>query len=284
MKHLIALLLVATGCLDNAATVCSDGIVCPLDKVCIPGGCALPEQVAQCADMPDGTSCTFAGVGGECEGGVCIGSSCGNGELDDGEACDDGNTSSGDGCRSDCSKLEMCGDSVVDQGEGCDDGNTNPSDGCDACRPSVWTATAIVGGSANALAVGLRRPQGIARDLRGNLYVADTDANIVVRVAPNGVLVTVAGDGTYGSSGDHGFAASARLRGPEAVALDGLGNLYIVENGGIGAVVRKVDRDGIITTVAGGGSGPLGSGDGGPATAASLSGCEGIAVDGLGNI
>jgi cysteine-rich repeat protein len=47
-----------------------------------------------------------------------------------GEVCDDGNTSSGDGCRSDCRKTEVCGDGILDAGEACDDGNTLSNDRC----------------------------------------------------------------------------------------------------------------------------------------------------------
>jgi cysteine-rich repeat protein len=281
MKHLLLLALVA-GCLENAATVCSDGIVCPVEKICIPGGCALPEQVAPCVDQPEGASCAFAGAAGQCAGGICVGLLCGNGELDATELCDDGNTSSGDGCRADCSKLEVCGDAFADVGEGCDDGNTNPADGCDACRPNAWSATAVVGGNANARTVGMSNPHGIARDLRGNLYIADTDAHQILRVAPNGVTVTVAGTGTFGFSGDGGFASNAQLNAPEAIAVDGLGNLYIADSGNFR--VRRVDRNGIITTLAGLGFSSGSTGDGGPAIAAGLGSVDGIAVDGLGNI
>jgi cysteine-rich repeat protein len=54
---------------------------------------------------------------------------CGNGILENGEACDDGNDINTDGCRNDCT-LPACGDGIVDQGEACDDGNTNNSDSC----------------------------------------------------------------------------------------------------------------------------------------------------------
>ena len=57
---------------------------------------------------------------------------CGNGVVDDGEVCDDGNQRSGDGCRADCLKAEVCGDGVVDPQELCDDGNTESGDGCRA--------------------------------------------------------------------------------------------------------------------------------------------------------
>jgi len=55
---------------------------------------------------------------------------CGDGVLNPGEQCDDGNNDGGDGCSATCD-LEVCGNSVVDTGETCDDGNTDPGDGCD---------------------------------------------------------------------------------------------------------------------------------------------------------
>ena len=56
---------------------------------------------------------------------------CGDGALDPGETCDDGNTAGGDGCRADCT-LESCGDGILDPSETCDDGNLTNGDGCDA--------------------------------------------------------------------------------------------------------------------------------------------------------
>ncbi len=66
---------------------------------------------------------------------------CGNGTVEDGEACDDGNGTSGDGCEADCSITiiqPMCGNGVIDPGEACDDGNLTAGDGCDMnCMPTV---------------------------------------------------------------------------------------------------------------------------------------------------
>jgi len=65
---------------------------------------------------------------------------CGNGNVDHGEACDDGNRLSGDGCRPNCT-VERCGDGIVDPGEECDDGNDRDGDGCDARCRSAGAAT-----------------------------------------------------------------------------------------------------------------------------------------------
>ena len=76
--------------------------------------------------------------------------------IDTNEVCDDGNVISGDGCRSDCGKVERCGDGVIDDGEGCDDGNDNPRDGCAAWGQQRWSNTLIVSGAVEiGLAEGL---------------------------------------------------------------------------------------------------------------------------------
>ncbi|MCA9549754.1 MAG: DUF4215 domain-containing protein [Myxococcales bacterium] len=65
---------------------------------------------------------------------------CGDGKMDFGEACDDGNDVSGDGCEADCSvtRVPACGDGIVDPGEQCDDGNQVAGDGCEAtCVSSI---------------------------------------------------------------------------------------------------------------------------------------------------
>ena len=124
----------------------------------------------------------------------------------------------------------------------------------------------------------LSNPYGVAADLSGNLYIADTGNNRSRRVSINGIITTVAGNGTSGYSGDGGLATSAELNNPVDVAADGSGNLYIADS----FRVRKVSPAGIITTVAGNG-GVGSSGDGGPATSAQLT-PRSVAVDGSGNL
>ena len=96
-----------------------------------------------------------------------------------------------------------------------------------------------------------------------------------------GIITTYAGNGTQGFSGDGGPATDASLNRPAGVAADTAGNLYIVDS--YGHRIRKVDTAGVITTVAGNGT-PGFSGDGGPATSASLDYPIGIAVDAAGNL
>ncbi|OGG44698.1 MAG: hypothetical protein A3F84_28760 [Candidatus Handelsmanbacteria bacterium RIFCSPLOWO2_12_FULL_64_10] len=92
-------------------------------------------------------------------------------------------------------------------------------------------------------------------------------------------IATVAGNGTSGYSGDGGAATSASLFAPIGAAVDGAGNLYIVDQNN--HCIRKVSTSGVITTVAGNGT-PGYSGDGGAATSASLNYPYGVAVDGSG--
>jgi uncharacterized protein (TIGR03437 family) len=124
------------------------------------------------------------------------------------------------------------------------------------------------------------RPGQLAFDTKGNLYFADEGNNRVRRIAPDGTITTVAGSGTPGYGGDGGPALSAQLTGPAGIAVDAAGNLYM----STGAKIRKVDAaTGIISTIAGTGFNGF-SGDGGPATFATLSSPVFLAVDGLGNI
>jgi streptogramin lyase len=100
--------------------------------------------------------------------------------------------------------------------------------------------------------------------------------------AATGIITTVAGNGVQGFSGDGGPATSASLRSPEGVAVDGSGNVFIADTGN--QRIRRVDAaTGIITTVAGNGVQGF-SGDGGPATSASLSRPFGVAADSFGNL
>src|ERR1035441_2021200 len=90
---------------------------------------------------------------------------------------------------------------------------------------------------------------GIALDTFGNLYIADGDNARVRKITPNGIIATVAGNGTPGYSGDGGLALNAQLSSSLSVALDMSDNLYIADS--LNNRVRKVSSDGIISTVAG---------------------------------
>jgi trimeric autotransporter adhesin len=87
----------------------------------------------------------------------------------------------------------------------------------------------------------------LAADGEGNLYLADAFEARVRRVAADGTISTFAGTGKRGFSGDHGRATKAKLQNPMGVVADGKGNVFIAD----GRRVRKVNRKGIITTIAG---------------------------------
>ena len=132
-----------------------------------------------------------------------------------------------------------------------------------------------------ANAAQLNKPCGVAIDLSGNIYAADTANNRVRKIDPAGIITTAAGDGKASYGGDGGAAANAQLNNPCGVATDLSGNVYIADTAN--NRVRKIDNAGIITTIAGDGTrGTLG--DGADAAFAQLNGPAGIAVDSSGNI
>jgi uncharacterized protein (TIGR03437 family) len=136
-----------------------------------------------------------------------------------------------------------------------------------------------------AIFAGLNSPEGVAVNAAGNVYIADTWNNRIRKLtfgSPVGAIITtVAGTGDAGFSGDGGLAVNAQLYRPFGLALDAAGNLYFTD--GFNNRIRKIDINGIITTVAGSGKAAF-SGDGGPATSATLSFPTGIAVDASGKI
>jgi len=137
-----------------------------------------------------------------------------------------------------------------------------------------------LGEGGTATSAEISSPSGVAVDASGNLFIADCGNNRVRKVDTNGIITTVAGTGSYISSGDGGAATNAGFSYISSVAVDLSNNLFIVDEG-MGRI-RKVDTNGIITTVAGKGMGY--SGDGGAATNASMSFIQGVAVDASGNL
>jgi sugar lactone lactonase YvrE len=127
----------------------------------------------------------------------------------------------------------------------------------------------------------LSRPNGIAVDAAGNLFIADTDNARVRKIDSAGIISTVAGNGLASFSGDGGPATFAQFGNPNGVAVDRDGNLFIADT--YNQRVRKVTLSGVISTIAGIGTQSF-SGDGGPAISASLSGPNGVAVDMAGNL
>ena len=137
------------------------------------------------------------------------------------------------------------------------------------------------GDNGPAINAGLNAPNGVAVDAAGNLYIADTWNNRIRRVNSSGIITTIAGTGEKGYGGDGGRALAARLYLPRAVAVDGAGNIYIVDSDNYR--IRRIDSSGTITTIAGTGEWGF-SGDGGPAVQAQLAYPQGVAVDAAGNL
>ena len=104
------------------------------------------------------------------------------------------------------------------------------------------------GDNGPATAAQLYSPSGVAMDSSGNWYIADTSNNRIRMVTPAGVISTIAGTGTAGSTGDNGPASAAELNAPRGLALDSLGNLYIADSGN--NEVRKITPAGLILPVA----------------------------------
>ena len=127
-----------------------------------------------------------------------------------------------------------------------------------------------------AIQADLNWAQGIAIDVDGSVYIADTQNQRIRRIRPDGIIETFAGTGVAGFSGDDGPAIQAQLRNPNDVFLDGNGNLYIADTNN--NRIRRVRADGVIETVAGTGQDGF-FGDGGPAILAGLKIAERIAVD-----
>ncbi len=146
-------------------------------------------------------------------------------------------------------------------------GNGNPYSGPDGGPPAQSVEIGLV--------------EGLATPADGNVYFTDVSVSTIRKVTPSGVVTTVAGNGTDGFSGDGGPATSAQLSTARDVAFNRAGNLYIADTDN--NRIRKVDKSGIITTVAGNGIAGF-SGDGGLATLAQLNFPRAVEFDSRGNL
>jgi sugar lactone lactonase YvrE len=122
---------------------------------------------------------------------------------------------------------------------------------------------------------------GLLVDSLNNIFIADVGRGRVRVISSSGYIVTIAGTGTMGYSGDGGPATAAKLGSPDFLLFDNEGNLLLADNEN--DRIRKIDKLGIITTFAGNGTSAF-AGDGGPATAASLKTNCGMQLDSWGNI
>ncbi len=153
-----------------------------------------------------------------------------------------------------------------------------PVYGIDTLAGSSW-----VGDGGPATSAILLQAEGLAADVNGNLYIADSVDHRVRKVTPDGVIQTIAGTGVRGFGGDGGPAVGAQLNSPYGLACDGRGNLYIADLGN--ARVRRIAPDGTIATIAGGGALPAGGGnDGSAALLLALSQPRNLALDASGNL
>jgi sugar lactone lactonase YvrE len=151
--------------------------------------------------------------------------------------------------------------------------------------------TAIVAGSYEAYgetgdggpatSATLYQPSGTTVDAAGDIFVADTGDNVVREITPNGTIRLVAGNGTAGLSGNGGPATSGELDGPQAVAVNAAGDLFIADT--YNNEIREVTPAGVITDFAGDGT-PGYTGDNGPASQAWLTQPSSVAVDSSGNV
>ncbi len=142
-------------------------------------------------------------------------------------------------------------------------------------------STGSTGDGGPAIAAACESPSGIAFGPGGDVFFSLYYANTIRKVSSAGIITTIAGNGTDGFSGDGGPATAAQFSKPTKVLRDNAGNIYVADL--YNNRVRKISTTGIISTFAGNGSTTF-SGDGGPATAASLFHPIGLAMDGAGNI
>ncbi len=139
------------------------------------------------------------------------------------------------------------------------------------------------GDNISATSAQLYYPGAVTVDLNGNLYISDIINNRVRKViAGTGMIVTIAGTGIAGYSGDGGLATSAQINYPTAIAVDNNGEIYFsCENAAGNDIIRKISSNNIITTVAGGG---VNLSEDVPAALSSLNGLTNISIDRTGNI
>ena len=143
------------------------------------------------------------------------------------------------------------------------------------------TTGGFTGDGGPATAAKLNAPNGVAADGSGNVYIADLRNNRIRKVDAAGTITTIAGSTSSGYSGDGGAATAAGMNSPAFLTVDVAGNVFFSDMGNF--VIRRISVAGDIETVAGTGGGGY-SGDGGPATAATMSSPTGVTFDANNNL
>jgi hypothetical protein len=124
-------------------------------------------------------------------------------------------------------------------------------------------------------------PNGLALNEQGELYISDIGAHRIFKLTRQGRLLFIAGTGEGAFGGDGGPASKAQLFAPHDLAFDAAGNLLIADT--FNHRIRRIDRQGVITTIVGNGTAAY-TGDNGPALQASLNNPQGLAFDREGNL
>ena len=153
-------------------------------------------------------------------------------------------------------------------------------------KPNATKKVTIVAGGFNgnnkpATSAALARPLGIAVDKKGNIYVTDSVNCEIRKINTKGIIGRFAGTRICGYSGDGGPAYLAEISFPSGLTFDGEGNLLFADFDS--QRIRKITPSGTISTIAGNGTSGY-SGDGGPATQASIASPQGVFADSVGNV
>ncbi len=227
------------GCLHlQSAAPCDDGDPCSVGDVCTTGACKAGSKVAGCVCKPgpgqgcgDGNPCTIDTCDPKAG---CATAKVLLGPCDDGSPCTAASACNGGSCQPLPSAV------TVRHGAGVD----HPTPDC--CVGARDGATAQL----QHVAVGrLSQPLDMATAPNGAVYIADSGNQALRVLTSDGRLDTVAGSPGQLAGGQDGPPGTGRFHTPYGVALDLLGGIYVADNGG--STIRRVDKDGAVTTVAG---------------------------------